>query len=235
MKFELVMADFAIATFAVDPLRLHALLPAGFAPQTFGLTSGSKVAFVSAVTFRNFAMRANGLRLPLHYVQNNYRAYALRAGEPCVWFFGSALSTPAAWPAEKLLGMPWYRARLRLQAHWDGDVCTRYELAARGAPGDADFACSGDGMPVARLDGFASARSGLTVLTHPLSGFVRRRNGRLLELRVAHAPLQPQTASASVARFTAFERLGLVQPDAKPHSVLLVKETAFEVFAPALL
>jgi uncharacterized protein YqjF (DUF2071 family) len=232
MKIELVMRDFAIVTFAVDPRRLESLLPSAFEPQTFALHDGGIVAFVSAVTFRNSAVRAGGVRIPLRYVQSNYRAYVWRSGKPCVWFFGSALSTPAAFVPEMLLGVPWHYGRLNLDVRWTGEACPHYEMNAQGPFGQAEFACRSDGLRVTHLDGFSDAAHGTAALTQLRSGFLRRRNGTILELRVEHEPLRPVAAATGKACFSVFHRLGLVAPGAPPHSVMLAKETVFQVLPP---
>ena len=56
------------------------------------------------------------------------------------------------------------------------------------------------------------------MLTHPLVGYVRRRDGRYATYSVDHGALALERAEASVARFALFERLGLVTPGAI-HSV----------------
>jgi len=90
------LADFAIITYAVDPTTLAALLPKEFAPEVFTLNEGRRVAFVSAVPFRDLDFRFNFAPwLKFRFGQTNYRAYVTYQGQRCVWFFGTSLAT--AW------------------------------------------------------------------------------------------------------------------------------------------
>jgi hypothetical protein len=227
------MRDFSIVSFAVDPARLAALMPHTFEPERFTLDDGSTVALVSAVPFR-VASLTLGVRIPMNYVQVNYRAYIWRHDERGVWFFGSTVSTPAVALPRALLGLPWYRVESTLRASWESGRCADYAMHARGDWGSADFACVGSGAPVGRLDGFPDKQETLAVLGSPLSGFFLRPNGRLFELRVSHPTLEPQIGTARVASFSVFERLGLIEPDTAPHSILLQQSTDFTIVKPAL-
>jgi hypothetical protein len=222
VKLTVAMRDFAIVTFAVDPQRLAAHLPLGFEPQRFELDSGAAVAFVSAVAFRVSSLELPGrLALPVSFVQTNYRAYATYARRRCVWFFGSTLDWAGAALARTVWKMPWYRARSRLEAVWQGERCTHYALESHGAYGAADFHCSGTGTQSGRLDGFTGAPQTAEVLTGPPYGYARLRDGTIAGFGVTHAALKPQLAAATRARFSVFEGLGLVPASAAPHSVLL--------------
>jgi hypothetical protein len=229
MSWQLLMQDFAIVTFAVDPDRLAALLPHSFEPDVFTLDDGSSAAFVSAVSFRVDSIAAAGVHIPLGYVQVNYRAYIRRHGEQCVWFFGSTVGSPIVILPRTLIGAPWHRGDSSLEAAWDGERCSSYAFSNRGDWGDGEFSCTGSGEPTPRLDGFADLNETLSVLGSPRSGFSLRRDGSILELRVEHPVLQTQLGTTNDARFTAFEDLNLYAPGSKPHSVLLQHETTFEL------
>jgi hypothetical protein len=229
MSTTLSMADFAIVTYAVDPERVAALLPHTFEPETFTLDNGSHVVFVSAVSFRAESIAFGALRVPLGFVQVNYRAYVRRHGERCVWFFGTTVSSPLVNIPRALLGAPWRRVRSTLNATWDGGRCADYALQSRGDWGGADVECVGSGAPVDRLDGFHDLDETLAVLGSPLAGFFLRSNGSLIELRVRHATLEPQVGTVRVARYAAFEEIGLVEAGAQPHSALLQRWAPFEI------
>lgn len=229
MSWRLSMRDFAIVTFAVDPERLSALLPHSFEPDAFTLDDRSEAAFVSMVSFRVQSLWGGGIRFPLNYVQANYRAYVRRHGQRCVWFFGSTVGSFIAEVPRILIGAPWYRGKSSIDAAWDGTGYSSYAFSNRGDWGSAHVSCSGSQPLAARLDGFADLDGTLEVLGSPRSGFAQRRDGSLLELRVEHDVLSPLLGSAAEARFSVFENLNLCGVSAVPHSVLLQRETTFDL------
>jgi hypothetical protein len=234
VSWQWEMRDFGIVTYCVDPDRLAALLPHSFEPDVFTLDDGTACAFVSAVPFRVASLTLGGVRVPLGFVQVNYRAYIRRHGVQCVWFFGSSVSSRIVLVPRALYGLPWYFTESSLDAAWVDGVGSAYALHNTGEWGGADFAGTGTGEAVGRLDGFADLDETLDVLTAPRSGFCLRGDGSLLELRVRHALLQPETATPREASFSVFEDLNLCAPGAAPHSVLLLRSTTFDVLPPRL-
>ena len=80
------LLDFAIVTYAVAPEALAQHLPPDFEPDTFTLGDGRRVAFVSAVPFRDENFRfgiAPFLRSSMG--QTNYRAYVRYQDARAVW------------------------------------------------------------------------------------------------------------------------------------------------------
>ena len=105
--------------------------------------------------------------------------------------------------------------------------CSRGPRAASAGAG------AGTGAPPGRLNGFASSEETARVLTSPEIAYATHSGGkRLVALRVSHAPLAVQQATARTARFQVFEDLGLTEPGAAPHSVLLAAHTKFAVAPP---
>ena len=100
---------------------------------------------------------------------------------------------------------------------------------------NADVELEGTTEPVGRLDGFADRDTTMRVLTHPLEGLYRRRDGRLGGYSVWHPRFAPTLGTARTARFAVFEDLGLVRPDAKPHSVMLQRSIDFSVLLPPVV
>ncbi len=227
------LADFAIITYAVDPAALAALLPAEFGPDVFTLDDGRRVAFVSAVPFRDLDFRfgfAPWLRFA--FAQTNYRAYVTYRGQRCVWFFGTSLATRWVWIPRYRWKLPWHHACIDINADWQGERCARYRLHTVADWGSADAELEGSDEPAGRLDGFADAEETSLVLTHPLAGYFTRRDGRLGTYSVWHERLNLRLGSARNARFEVFEQLGLVQRGAPPHSVLIQRETEFVIRLP---
>lgn len=74
----------------------------------------------------------------------------------------------------------------------------------------------------------------MLALTHPLTGFHRRRDGVLGTYSVWHDRLRPTVGWVRSARFGLLDRLGVVPyaEQARPHSVLLQRRTQFTVYLP---
>jgi hypothetical protein len=227
------LLDFAIVTFAVEPERLARWLPPDFEADTFTLADGSRRAFVSAVPFRDrdfhlaFAPWAR-----FAFGQINYRAYVRFRGERCVWFFGTMLGSPLVAIPRYVWRLPWHHAHIDLSASWHEAFCERYELSAKSAWGEARFSATGTEEPSGVLDGFADAEETSLVLTHPLRGYYRRRDGRIGTYAVAHSRLRMTRGIAHQSHFAVFEDHDLVEPGAAPHSVLLIPRTVFKIELP---
>jgi Uncharacterized conserved protein (COG2071) len=224
--------DFAITSFAVDPGRLRALLPDDCAPEIVSLRDGRERGLVSAVSFHARHFRLHAVPWPsASFMQVNYRTYVRHQGEPAVWFFGTAVAAPWHLAPRLLWRLPWRRARIEIEATWDGDHCRRYELRQRSAAGGADLVAKESDRPIA-LDGFSDDDEGRRLLTDPLVGYCRRGDGRRAAYRVWHPRLEAHQGAAETAHFQVFENLGLVARGDAPHSVLLQRETEFLVRLP---
>jgi hypothetical protein len=228
------LRDFALVTFAVDPERLSATLPTTLTPEVRRLDDGRQVGFVSAVSFRDLDFRfAAASRLRASFFQTNYRAYVQGPDGRAVFFFGTTLDSPLVAVPRVLWQMPWHRGRTSLAAAWTSEGrCSAYRHDCTGRWGAADVELDGTGEPAGRLDGFADADDTALVLTHPLDGYFRRRDGSLGRYAVGHDRLRPQLGSARTARYAVFEELGLVDAGTTPHSVLLQRAVEFDVLLP---
>jgi Uncharacterized conserved protein (COG2071) len=229
------LEHFAIVTFAVDPARLAAVLPAGLAPEVRRLDDGTDRGFISAVSFRDVDFRfAFAPRVRTSFFQTNYRAYVLGPyGRRAVFFFGTTLDSRLVALPRVAWGMPWHGGSTRIDAEWSADGrCVAYRHRSTGDWGAADVELEGTGEPAGRLDGFADADDAALVLSHPLDGYFTRPDGRLGRYAVWHERLRPQLGIARRASYAVFEELGLVEPDAAPHSVLLQRSIEFDVLLP---
>lgn len=227
------LADFVIVTWAVEPSALARHLPPGFEPDVRVLDDGRRVALVSAVPFRDLDFRfsfAPWLRFRMG--QTNYRAYVVREGRRCAWFFGTSLTRPFVVVPRWLWRLPWHGARMRFDVTWDGEVCTRYALMTRSDWAPLELALEGTNEPMERLDGFADAEDTLVVLTHPLDGYFQRTDGRVGTYSIWHAPLVLRRARVTIAKVPLFERLGLVSSGQPPHSALVQRRTEFVIRLP---
>ncbi|MEQ8455002.1 MAG: DUF2071 domain-containing protein [Sandaracinaceae bacterium] len=229
------LASFVTTTYDVDPSALSAALPEGFEPDVFTLDDGRARAFVSAVSFLNTDFHVGFAPfVKLQTTQTNYRAYVRRGAERAAWFFGTSLGTRLGLIVPRLIWrLPWAYAGGTREASWgeNGLESLRWDL--RGELGEERLVLEGTGQPMGRLDGFRDEAMTHAVLTNPMVGYLRRRtSGRVVTYAVWHAPLALERAHAEEARFGFFERLGLVAPGARPHSVLVQRLTHYLVFLP---
>jgi hypothetical protein len=229
---ETELDDFAVVTYRVASKALAAHLPAGFAPREVTFDDGATGALVSAVAFadRDFHFRFCS-PVSISCGQINYRAYVSAHGRPGVWFFATSLDHPIVVLPRLMWGMPWQRSRIEIDADWS-DSAGRWRLTATDKSGASVCDAVGTGPVPDRLDGFASRKEWQEFLTHPTSGWYRRPDGRVGEYSIWHPPMVPTLFEARAARFPLFEQLGLVGPDAVPHSVLAQRTLHFDVHTP---
>jgi uncharacterized protein DUF2071 len=215
---------------------LQTVLPAELKPEVRTLDDGRRRAFVSAVSFRDVDFRFRGAdAVRRSFFQTNYRAYATGpAGTRGVFFFETTLDSRLSVVPRRLWGMPWFGGATTIEAAWDADRCAEYRHVCTGERNAADVALIGSTDPLDRLDGFAD-RDAARMLTDPLDGWFLRPDGRLARYSVWHDLLAPTIGSATHARYTVFERLGLIKPGTQPHSVLLQRSVEFDVHLPPRL
>lgn len=227
------LADFAIITYAVEPTALAQYLPPGFEPDVFTLADGSRTAFVSAVPFRDLDFRfACATWARFAFGQTNYRAYVKYRGKRCVWFFGTSLATPLVNIPRHIWQLPWHAAQMQFNTTWNGSVCTEYKLETSSGKANAKLELLPSVIPAGTLDGFKSADETSEVLTHPLVGYFRRRDGKLGSYSVWHERLNLFKAEVRTAQFDLFVQLGLVTRNQAVHSALVQRTTEFVVLLP---
>lgn len=229
------LEGFALVTFAVDPGRLSARLPAGLTPEVRRLDDGREVGFVSAVSFRDVDFRfASAPFVRVSFFQTNYRAYVHGPdGRRAVFFFGTTLDSPLVVLPRIAWQMPWHGGRTRIESSWTADgCCIAYRHRSTGRWGAADVELEGTGRQAERLDGFLDGDDAAAVITHPLDGYFTRRDGGLGRYAVWHDRLRPELGIAHRASYAVFETLGLIERGAAAHSVLLQRAIDFDVLLP---
>ena len=149
-----------------------------------------------------------------------------------MWFFGTSLDSVFVALPRYAWSMPWHRDRIAIEAHWDGPGPARLRLRAEGRWGSAEHELVDTGAPLECLDGFSDLDEMHTVLTDPVDGWYRRRDGRLGHYSVWHDALTVRPWQVVQARFLVLERLGLITPDTEAHSALVQRRVAFDVHTP---
>jgi hypothetical protein len=220
------LEHFAIITYAVEPESLRRHLMPRFAPVCIRLSDGSIRALVSVVPFHDRDFQAARFPSPhLSFGQTNYRAYVQdrETGMHSVWFFGTTLDSITVMMPRHLWKLPWHRGAIRFSCDLDGDIYRRYEMTTKSSWAPVQLALEDAGGLVSQLDGFPDLETAMLVLTYPLTGFYRRRDGMLGSYKVWHDRLSLRAGVCRKARFGLLDRLGLVrfEDQKRPYSVML--------------
>lgn len=243
---QVTLRHFAIVTYALPPERLRPHVDPRLELETAPLGPGGEPrALVSAVPFLDWRFRAARFWTPpQRFGQTNYRAYVREreTGRRAVWFFGTTLDSPFVLVPRHLWRLPWHAGTMRFACEFEGSGPSasyrRYALTTTRCPeASADLELEGTGEQAGRLDGFDDEETGLVVVTHPLVGYYRRRDGRLGSYSIWHDRLRLERARARRAYFSLFERLGLLSAEEQrsPHSALVQPEAEFTIYLPPRL
>jgi len=233
------LLHFALVTHALPPERLRPHIHERFEVQTFPI-GGERLALMSAVPFLDldFSYYRVAPFIRWTFAQTNYRVYVIdrETGEPCVWFFGTTLGGRIVNLARWLWRIPWHYARYEIDCRFDG-AAGRYERFRYAKVSDwasAEIELEDTGEAPGLLPGFADLAEQTLVLTHPVTGFFYRTDGKLGTYSVWHEELQLTTGRAVRLAFSLYKRLGLLSEEemARPHSVLICPKTTFEVHLP---
>lgn len=227
------LMDFAIISYAVDAKAVSKHLPPEFEPEIFTLSNGKQQALISIVTFREVDFYLKMFPwVKLAFNQINYRAYVIYKGQRAVWFFANSLATPLYFVPRNLWQMPWHHSEIALKSHWQDGICQSYEALAKDPWGISEIQLSGTNEPAGTLDGFFNDEDMSVILTHPLIGYYRRRDGQIGSYNIWHDRLIMQRAQASKTSFALLSKLDLCTPAALPHSILLQQESSFIIKLP---
>jgi hypothetical protein len=233
------LAHFALITHALPSDRLRPHVHERFEIQTFPI-NGRQLALMSAVPFLDLDFNFYRITpfIKWTFAQTNYRVYVVdrETGEPCAWFFGTTLG---GWPvhlARALWRIPWHYARYEVDCRFD-EAAGRYEkfrYSHSSAWASAEMELTDSGEPAELLPGFADLAEQKLVLTHPVTGYFHRTDGKLGTYSVWHEEIPFTIGQAVRLEFSLYKRLGLLTKGemARPHSVLICPRTLFEVHLP---
>ena len=176
------LEHFAIITYTVDPASLARHMAPRFEPVCIRPNDGTPRALVSVVPFHDRDFHAAAFPSPrMSFGQTNYRAYVIdrETGQHSVWFFGTTLDSITVMLPRHLWKLPWHRGRIKFACELEGDIYRSYEMTTASSWAPVRLALEDAGSPVSQLDGFPDFETAVLILTHPLSGFYRRRDGAL--------------------------------------------------------
>jgi hypothetical protein len=231
------LRHFAIVTYAVPAARLRPVVDTRFDLDCIDV-DGAPHGLLSVVPFEDQDFRGAALRSPRwRFGQTNYRIYIRdrATGERAAWFLGTTLGSWLVCVPRWVWRLPWHHGRFAMTCEQDasGRYATyRMVTQSRWAPAELELVHEPD-VPLA-LPGFPDLETGLVVLTHPLTGYYHRRDGRLGSYAIWHDRLTPTMGWVKTARFGLLDRLALVPfaEQGAPHSVLMQAETEFLVRLP---
>lgn len=229
---------FSIVVYAVPLPRVMGRIPPRFIPQTI-LLDGDEMALVSIVSFLNTGFSSAVFPFPRFTMgQSDYRIYVLdsHTSRRCVWFLGSTLDSWTRVVPRYLWRMPWHRGRLSFTCRLNEQVglYDHYEMRCQSDWCDAHLKIGQAGDETFLLPGFPDIETGLVHLTHPLTGFYQRVDGKLAHYSVWHQRLDVRPATLVDARFTRLEELGIVsfEEQQSPYAVMAQPSSAFFVYLP---
>lgn len=231
------LLHFSIITYAVPPERLRPLVHERFELLTVEV-DGEQRALVSVVPFQELDFRLAAYPSPqFRFGQTNYRVYVTdrSAGQPCVWFLGSLLDSLTVVIPRYLWKLPWHHGRMNFDCALGADRrYERYAITTRSAWGGAVLKLRQTKGLTQQHTGFPNEETALVYLTHPLSGYYYRRDGRLGSYSIWHDTLEMQAAQVVEARFEALERLGVAsfEEQGRPYSALVQAQTEFTIYLP---
>ena len=233
------LRHFSLVSYLVPIARLRPYVDPAFeiAPFTLGGVTGGLLSVVPFLDVDFRFARLPFLRFSMG--QTNYRLYVNDLyGEPLAWFLGTALDSFSVAVPHYAWSLPWYRARIRFDMIYSTSEqrYLRYHVRTRSKWAAADLTLVGTAQPMPLLAGFSSIEEQQLVLTNPVRGVFRCRDGRLGSYTIWHPPMHLSVGQLKHARFALLQRLGILSPAEaqNPHSVLLTPEVEFQISLPPI-
>ncbi len=233
------LLHFALISHALPAERLRPHIPARFDIPEF-VIAGRPMALMSAVPFLDADFRYYRLAplLKFRFAQTNYRVYVVdrQTGEHAVWFFGTTLGSWVVHLARWLWRIPWHQAQYQLDCRYNAaqGAYERYHIGHQTSWATAEIELQDTGAPMDLLPGFRTMEEQILILTHPVTGFFYRLDGKLGTYSVWHEEIPLTIGKAQHLYSSLYERLGLLSRAEmqQPHSVLLCPKILFEVHLP---
>lgn len=235
------LRDFAIITYKVRLDILRSLVDERFSIKTITGDDGEQWGLVSVVPFMDIDFRFKRFPFWKHrFGQTNYRVYVedMQTGEDVVWFLGTVLDSWTVHVPRRWWKLPWHGGRTAFDCEYDEAAgrYTKYEMKSSSEWAPSEVVLNDSGVKVGRLEGFDVLQEGRRVLTHPSKGYFYRRDRQLGGYSIYHDWLDLTVGGIEKAEFGLLARLGLVKLGdlSQVHSVLMQRETEFEIYLPPL-
>ena len=231
------LRHFAIITYAVPPQRLRPHVDPRFDLDCIELDGASR-ALISVVPFEDQDFRAAAFPSPRwRFGQTNYRIYVRDRtdGKRSVWFLGTVLGSWTVALPRFVWKLPWHHGRFTMDCVQDSSGrYTSYRVTTQSKWASASVELTHDPHATPTYPGFPDTETGEVVLTHPLTGYYHRRDGRLGSYSIWHPRLTPSQGQIQSAKFGLLDRLGILpfSKQTNPYSVLIQPQTEFIVRLP---
>lgn len=232
------LKHFSIITYAIDPCRFKELIHPRFKLDTI-VIDGQEKGLLSVVPFIDVDFTSAVYPFPKFTMgQTNYRIYVIdtQTQEKCVWFLGTTLDSWTLFVPRLLWNLPWYSGKVAFDCEYDQQqkcyLKYRMTTQAEWAPVSLELTQSEKDEIV--LPGFPDLETGMVFLTHPLTGFYYRRDGKLGRYQVWHKQLEVKPGRLKFADFGLLSHLDLVNESEQqsPYSVLIEPLNEFTVYLP---
>lgn len=235
LQVESLLRHFALISYAIPAERMKKLLPPGLELLRLPI-DGQPCGLISVAVFFNQGFHYTRLvpSLRLNFGQTNYRIYVQNAdGDPGIWFLGTSLGSVLYRLPRLLWDMPWHGAKYSFDCPYHGGY-RRFAVDIRSAWGKARIEAHDTGEPMPLLPGFDSRAQQALLLTHPISGYFTRRDGRIGKYSIWHPPAQLTRAEPGELYFKVLETSGLLTRAQmqRPHWLLLQHEIAYDIHLP---
>lgn len=238
LSVDVTLSHLTMLTYAVEPQRLRAHIPDRFDLELVTLDDGRRAGLVSVVNFYDERFRnARCPLFPMSFGQTNYRAYIRHEGKAAAWFFATTLGSLFNVIPRSVWRLPWYRARYHFEArqHPGSTVYSQLDCSAQcPETGRFEVRARDTGEAVGRLDGFVDRETTLSILTQPVDGFLRRRDGDLTTYSVWHPLFTPTLGRAEHIRCDLLQHLDLVSQEElpQPHSLMIQPSIDYTIYLP---
>ncbi len=232
------LKHFAIITYAVPSERFQGIFPERFQLDTVEI-EGQQMGLISVVPFIDVDFTSAVFPFPKFTMgQTNYRIYIIdtETGERCVWFLGTTLDSWTLAVPRYLWNLPWHAGKVSFDCilNEENGLYEKYHMETVSDWAAASLDLVQSESNIFNFTGFPDAESALVFLTHPLTGFYRRRDHKLGTYRVWHKELEVKPAKLISANFKLLSDLGIVKVSEqnKPYNVLIEPINEFTIYLP---
>ncbi|HEY9843324.1 MAG TPA: DUF2071 domain-containing protein [Candidatus Obscuribacterales bacterium] len=230
------LTHFALITYALPVQALQRLLPDSLRLLEFTI-DGKVQGLISMAVFLNQGFHFSRFAPLPHddFGQTNYRIYVTDPlGDPGIWFLGTSLGSLSYLLPRLCWGMPWHGARYRFDCRYRDGRYERFGIETHSDWGQASIRLQDTAEPMPLLPGFRSLAEQQLLLTHPVTGYFTRPDGRTGCYKIWHPAAELTLGTPEALYFRPLEQAGLLKPIQmqQPHSVLLQHQIPYRIYLP---
>jgi hypothetical protein len=238
LDIHTTLHHFALINYAVPKERLQPHIPNGrFHIPEFDIND-RKYALLSVVPFVDTDFRYIRLApwLKFRFAQTNYRVYVVdrQTEQHVAWFFGTTLGSNLVHLARTLWRIPWYYGRYTVNCHREGDRYRQFSYQTQSTWASAEITLTDTGQSLDLRSGFDNLPEMQLILTHPITGFYYRLDGRLGTYTIWHPLIEMTLAQPKHLHFQLLQNLNILTPEEmqQPHSIFLCPQVPFDIHLP---